>query len=196
MSEHDSATADQIALIRIGEISSEMQTAGGLAVRIDTTVINKIFTANAVFRAMIGEARRIASPETMMQELSWYEFLEDDFEPSQREGGYLWFSKSGCRRLTERVFQALGVKELNFSEDEIPYAYGIDGDKVVVSGSAEAKALTVDDLRFPLFRRPSLRCDFVVKQLTVQHEKALASKDTEIAELKARLAKFEPNSGN
>lgn len=38
------------------EPNDAMQTAGAQAVRIDTTVINKIWTGNAVFRAMIAAA--------------------------------------------------------------------------------------------------------------------------------------------
>jgi len=38
------------------EPSTEQQTAGAQAVRIDTTAINKLFTANRVYRDMIAAA--------------------------------------------------------------------------------------------------------------------------------------------
>jgi regulator of replication initiation timing len=41
------------------EPSTEQQTAGAQAVRIDTTAINKLFTANRVYRDMIAAAPKI-----------------------------------------------------------------------------------------------------------------------------------------
>lgn len=38
------------------EPTPEMQTAGATAIRFDTTPVNKLFTANAVYRAMLAAA--------------------------------------------------------------------------------------------------------------------------------------------
>ncbi|MFD1558297.1 hypothetical protein ACFSHT_22150 [Paraburkholderia silviterrae] len=47
--------AKELKLVPI-EPDDEMQTAGALAVRMDATAINRIWTANAVFRAMVAAA--------------------------------------------------------------------------------------------------------------------------------------------
>jgi len=43
--------------------TSEMSTAGGLAVRIDTTAINKLWTANKVWQDMLKAAPKPGGPE-------------------------------------------------------------------------------------------------------------------------------------
>jgi hypothetical protein len=47
------------------------QKAGAEAVRIDTTLLNKLFTANRVYRAMIAAARDVPSHDGMTPEQYW-----------------------------------------------------------------------------------------------------------------------------
>jgi hypothetical protein len=42
------------------EPTKEMQTAGAQAIRIETTILNKIWTGNAVFRSMVEVAPQLA----------------------------------------------------------------------------------------------------------------------------------------
>jgi hypothetical protein len=182
------APAPTAVLLYADYIPDSMQLAGAKAVRFDTPILNKMFTANAVFRAMAAAAPGIVSPDTVLSELSWYEFEEADFEKSEVEGGYLALSRDGGRRLTEYFFRALGIKEANFEEDEFPTAYMVAVDRAVVSGSEEARMLTQDQLNEPLYRRPGLWCDIVARRLKFAHERALAEKDSEIEALKAQLA--------
>lgn len=53
-SQPGSGEADMVMLPK--EPTPEMQHAGALAIRFDTTVINKLWTGNAVYRAMVAAA--------------------------------------------------------------------------------------------------------------------------------------------